>query len=349
MGQLILHIGTHKTATTSIQKFLRHHEKALARRGVFYPDYNLIGEKRHYAHFGVVNALFGDHERLTADDARHFFRAVVERVPDHDITVLSAESLYRHGWPKRTRDRSLYWATRRDYIASLRDLLGEARVVVVFRRQADYAQSLFQELVKVTSYSRSFERFLGEYWPHFRFLQQAEAWDAVFPGLRAMTFHKLTQAGDPVSEFCRLLGLPIEGLEPAERHNERMPHDLVALKRLANGAGADKKDVQAMIQDLANRVPAEVMEAAEPRSFFANEAAREAFQEQHAADNDGLRRFLLHDLAPDEPVFPAAFAPARGYGDLPSAALMRHVLGMALASPAPGRIGRPAIPVFGWR
>ena len=113
------------------------------------------------------------------------------------------------------------------YIARIRDLFGEAQVVVVFRRQADYAQSLYQEHVKVTRYRGNFREFLNDFWYHFVFAEQARAWNAAFPGLQAMLFDRLTATGDPTAEFCRLLGLPVEGLGPVPRANEGLPVDLV--------------------------------------------------------------------------------------------------------------------------
>jgi len=83
MSRLIVHIGTHKTATTSLQRHLARNLEALAARDIWYPDYGLIGRGSHYAPLGIVNALAGQHETFGIADAWAFFRAVTARVQDH--------------------------------------------------------------------------------------------------------------------------------------------------------------------------------------------------------------------------------------------------------------------------
>ena len=46
MRRLVLHIGTHKTGTTSIQKALARNRDVLAARGVLYP-LDVLGSSRH--------------------------------------------------------------------------------------------------------------------------------------------------------------------------------------------------------------------------------------------------------------------------------------------------------------
>ncbi|MEB3421091.1 hypothetical protein ACFSDD_23625 [Salipiger marinus] len=338
MPRLILHIGTHKTATTSIQRFFKHHQASLADRGVFYPDYSLIGRKPHYAHLGMVNALSGRHKNYSAELAESFFRKVLERVPDHETTILSAEPFYRHVLndpeeePLYTPEE--YWPLRESYIARIRDLFGEAQVVVVFRRQADYAQSLYQEHVKVTRYRGNFREFLNDFWYHFVFAEQARAWNAAFPGLQAMLFDRLTATGDPTAEFCRLLGLPVEGLGPVPRANEGLPVDLVVLKRMLHRGRDDKDTLRDKLEALAERLPPEVVEGFRARSFFNGAGEMKTFQTGFAAQNETLRPFLLHDDLPAEgPVFPAEFRKGLNFGDRLKPPLLRALLDLSLQAP----------------
>lgn len=343
MPRLILHIGTHKTATTSIQHFFSDHHKVLASRGLFYPGYDLIGKKPHYAHLGMVNALVGQHKSYTPAEARAFFTAVRDRMADHDITLISAEPLYRHVMSDTPssgaeRDPEAYWPARMRFIEHIHDLLGPAEVVVVFRRQADYAQSLYQEHIKVTQYDRPFAEFLRDFWFHFAFAEQARAWDSVFPGLRALRFDKMVASGDAVGEFCRLLDLPVAGLPEAARHNEAMPADLVILKRIMQGASSRDEAARriAQIEPLLNP---EMLKNLEPRSFFASPEDREAYQRGFDDSNAELRRhFVAEHAAGDDPVFPASFRPGGHFGDSPHPRVMAAVLRLA------GEGGRPEAP-----
>lgn len=351
MARLILHIGTHKTATTSIQRFFAQNRATLATRGVFYPGYDLIGKKPHYAHLGMVNALSGTHKSYSAEDARRFFAKVRERMDDYDTTVISAEPFYRHilgDAPGSAPDA--YWPARAGYIEQIHDLLGDAQIAVVFRRQADYAQSLYQEHIKVTRYSKPFRDFLSDFWFHFAFLDQARAWNRVFPGLRAMSFEKLVASGDPVQEFARLLDLPCEDLPPAERHNEAMPVDMVIFKRLlqqANAAAANAdSDSRARVEALTETLGPALFDALEPRSFFRSYSARNQFQASFDADNEALKVFLVHPYAAGEPTFPKAFKTGNQFGDTLHARVAQAVLDRALAAPSP-TISAAAIPVSG--
>lgn len=334
MSRLILHIGTHKTATTTIQRFFSNNRTALAKRGVFYPDYALVNKAPHYAHLGMVNALSGQHKSYSRDLAERFFAKVRARMVDFDTTIVSAEPFYRHFEyaPECNHNRApeAYWLQRDAYISRMRELFGPAEVVVVFRRQADYAQSLYQEHVKVTRYLGNFQKFLGEFWFHFKFLQQARAWDAAFPGLKAIGFDALTGTEDVTGEFCRLLGIPAEGLAPSPPANTGLPVDLVVLKRQLHRTGDSKDDLRVRIEALASHLPQEVTDNFPNRSFFASSADMQAFQDSFAEDNDGLRKYLLNPVAPGHPVFPPGFRKGLNYGDRIKPQVLKAMLEMSL-------------------
>lgn len=318
MSRLVLHIGTHKTATTSIQRFFHQNRAALAERGVWYPDYSLIGRKPHYAHLGMVNGLSGRHDNFTRDEARAFFAAVRERVADHDLTVISGEPFYRHVAipPDATmpKDPEAYWTARRDYVTQLRELFGEAEIVVVFRRQADYAQSLYQEQVKVTRYRWGFKAFLREFWFHFRFLEQVRAWEAGFGAPRVLGFERLRETGDIPGAFAAALGIDAAGLDRPGRQNEGLLTDLVVLKRMLHATGLEREEVRARIEALQEAIDTETRAVLARRSFFDGPNTRRDFQKGFEADNARLAAYAP-DLAEGEALFPGALPGKRLYGD----------------------------------
>ncbi len=338
MGRLILHIGTHKTATTTIQNFLHHHRDTLAERGVFYPDYSLVRKKSHYAHLGMVNALSGRHRNYGPELAERFFAKVRERIADYDTTIISAEPFYRHVDNAPGDDPYYapkdYWPLRNAYIERIREIFGDAEVVVVFRRQADYAQSLYQEHVKVTRYRGNFSLFLKDFWFHFVFGQQVAAWNRVFPTTRAMSFDKLIASGDVVGEFCRLLNLPVSGLDALPRANEGMATDLVVLKRMLHRTSTDKDTLRAQMEALSDKLPAAVHDLSKSRSFFASGAAMKAFQAEFADENEKLRPFMMHDLAPDAPIFNTGFRKGLLFGDRLNSDFLHAVMMLALGQSA---------------
>ena len=336
MPRLILHIGTHKTATTSIQRFLRQHHTALAERGVFYPDYSLVNRKPHYAHLGMVNALSGRHQNYSRELAETFFAKVRERMVDYDTTIISGEPFYRHVENAPEDDAYYepehYWPLRNAYIERVRDVFGEAEVVVVFRRQAEYAQSLYQEHVKVTRYRGNFQQFLKEFWYHFVFAEQAAAWNSVFPGLKAMSFDMLNATGDAVGEFCRLLELPIDNLDRLPRANEGLPVDMVVLNRMLHRSSEGRESLRTKLDLLIEKLPEELKKSFSNRSFFKSEQDLLSYQKKFDAQNEELRPFLRHKLAADEAFFRTGCKPDLAYGDRIKPQVLQAMLNLSVES-----------------
>ncbi|PWJ12907.1 hypothetical protein [Jannaschia seohaensis] len=310
MSRLVLHIGTHKTATTSVQKFLRRNDAALSKRGLWYPDYRLIGRSSHYAHLGVVNALSGRDRKTTPEDARRFFETVREKAATRPLTVISAESFWRHvDLPPEAEtpvEPGAYWAARRSYIAKLRDLVGPARIVVTLRRQDQYAASLYQEHVKATRYAGDFAAFRAEHWWHFDYLAQIRAWAEVFPDPLVLRFEDLRAGGDVAGAFCAALGVDAGGLERPERMNEALLPDLVVVKRGLATVDVSRGTLRDRIEALEAAVEPEVRAVLARRSLWASASEADAFREGFAADNATLSsEFLdgapLFDAAPADP------------------------------------------------
>lgn len=133
MAEIILHAGTHKTATTTIQETLAAHRERLARAGLVYPA---IGRA---AGHHLLAAEWLDHLAPYGDGtapAAHW-AALAERHATGAATVLlSSEEFSRRGpqaVPVAALCRRLAPFPRR-------------RVVVVLRNQLAYIQSLYLEM-----------------------------------------------------------------------------------------------------------------------------------------------------------------------------------------------------------
>ncbi|WP_018302590.1 hypothetical protein [Wenxinia marina] len=343
MSRLVLHIGTHKTATTSIQRFLRRNAETLAGRGVWYPGYDLVGAPNHYAHLEIANALSG-RSASDPDQARAFLAAVRAGMADHDVTILSAESFYRHVVLPRNGKMpegvEAYWDARRCYIAQVHDLIGPAEITVVFRRQDDYAQSLYQEHVKVTRIRRGFKTFLKDYWYHFAFLDQVRAWEEVFGPVRVLGFERLRETGDVIGSFCAALGIAADDLPRPAVQNESLPLDLVVMKRLLHGFVPDPEDededpLRRHVLEIARRFGPEDRAALLRRSLFESAARQAEFLDGFMADNRVLGG-LAANCPPDAPLFPPDDGPGGIlYGDKLQPPFLDALGRLAAAAPLP--------------
>jgi hypothetical protein len=153
---LVLHIGSGKTGTTSVQRFLRCNRKSLGALGVFFPQTPGLG--RHVA-LGLLARPDAELNRMIAwrrlghpspaefrNDFRHrLFREIagsgLSRV------LFSDESLYG------SSDETL-----RRLRAFTDEIAGSVRLVVYLRRQDDHLASRYQQVVKTGEIRRLADR-----------------------------------------------------------------------------------------------------------------------------------------------------------------------------------------------
>tara|TARA_R110001583_G_scaffold189565_1_gene353033 strand:+ start:273890 stop:274915 length:1026 start_codon:yes stop_codon:yes gene_type:complete len=306
MGRIILHIGTHKTGTTSLQKGLSRNREQLEARGIYYPDYDLIGAKSHYAHIGIVNAFSKAHPDLSREQAETFFAEVHRRSADYDLTILSAEPFFRHvgfganGQPRKVpRNGEAYWVARNDYIRDVRDQFvgADVEIVMAVRRQVDYGMSLYQEHVKTSRYSGDFSTFRETFWPRFDYLRQARAWREAFGAFRLLRFEDLVRQKDVLAAFGRAIDANLDDLLPAPFTNAALPPDLVVWKRMMHMAQTSERTLRKQVDTLLSGPLAPLFAALPKRSLYTSFEDMRAFHRQFEDANELLKReFMPPDL-----------------------------------------------------
>lgn len=332
--RLLFHIGTHKTATTSIQHYLHQNSALMASRGILYPSYDLIGAKPHYAHLGMSNALVGEHHRYDRAQAELFFRTVAERSKDYDLTILSAEPAYRQtavdDFPGDHSEET-YWTRRMAYIQRLADLMPDAEIVIVFRRQAEYAQSLYQETVKKQTYGKGFRAFLKSQAANLDYISQTKAWAKAFPSLQVMTFEELVRTGEVEKAFCEGLGISTEGFSEPERQNEGMHGQLVLLKRLINSFAKSNDDALARTERIATMLGPDRLKAIGKCSFFGSIEAEASFQAKFQSDNQMLADFCSDADFASRTICQTDMRPKDVFGEKPDPRILRPLLAQLTA------------------
>jgi hypothetical protein len=136
-SRVFLHIGTHKTATSSVQATLFHNRKALARHGVIYPNLK-IGP----AHHGLISHR-NSSPGISApkDGAAAMWKTLVK---DHaragQTLLLSSEEFSR---PPPT--------SRIDYeeIRSWLDEFDEVQILCCLRDQTSFLQSIYLQVARM--------------------------------------------------------------------------------------------------------------------------------------------------------------------------------------------------------
>lgn len=144
-----IHVGIHKTATTTIQRFLTSNAEHLARLALYVPrtgridplsgNHNLAWELNNDPRFNKAYGSFDDLKKELQD------------VRTHDV-VLSSED-FEHIYYQDSKKKFLF-----DFFTSLGF---DIQIVVFLRNQVDYANSLFSTLL-LFGLNSSFEQYLAE-------------------------------------------------------------------------------------------------------------------------------------------------------------------------------------------
>jgi hypothetical protein len=215
-----IHIGPHKTGTSSIQWFLQENRAELLKYGYFVPE----TATRHGAHHPIARMLCGqelpDHQRSVA---AKFTRGLIE-TPCEAI-VISSEALERL---LRNRDYAKVFFTR------IRELNLEPKLVVFPRNQSQRVNSSYSSGIKTFRLSGSFETFVQGVTQGFvfRYSPLIELADAYNAELIARPFTGETIGRGVVPEFLLAIGVNSSQFRNAKiRRNEAAGPFTVSLAR----------------------------------------------------------------------------------------------------------------------
>jgi hypothetical protein len=215
----VMHIGTHKTGTTSLQTMIACNETYFADQGLFYPTvgrpvdghHNLAWELNGDERYDPTVGSFAD---LTNELRQADPRAVLLSSEDFEYLHLRPESL-------------------RNFRRRLSRLGYKTHVVVVLRQPSDYLESLYFEL-REHGLEEEFDGFLARAlaeggvvfrgWDfRVNYKQLVQSFAAVF-GRRAVHVLRYDPIDSvaPLLEACgRLLSLPLSPIAGWERFNRR--------------------------------------------------------------------------------------------------------------------------------
>jgi hypothetical protein len=208
----IVHAGSHKTGTTSLQHELTARRTELAVAGFSYPAL----DRKTRNHNALAHRL-----ATCSDDELPAWRRKLSAVPARLGTrrdgatalLLSAEEFStRIGNldPWAGFDDGAYWEHRRQYLARLRDVLPEGARVEVFlclRDHESYAHALYATKMLSGKFGGSFGDFVRRCAPIFDYRRQVEVLAEVLGPVRLQSFDALR--GDLVNRSFALLGLPL--------------------------------------------------------------------------------------------------------------------------------------------
>jgi hypothetical protein len=234
--RVIIHVGTGKTGTTSLQNFLANNEDRLAARSHRYAQSYCVGENHHQLCAGYlrryadISLLNRGYELLTDELLSH----------KHHF-VISSENFLSN--------------TAEDF-GTMRRLLephGEIHAVLYFRRQDTYVEAWFNQVVKSGRYGTNLNRLYRQLkWKRLLDYQH------VAGRLKALC-HKSNihvrsydysnkLAGGVVSDFLSCIGIPsaqqqaLEGAQTA-LNSSLSAVSILLLQLISSRLGKDQADV----------------------------------------------------------------------------------------------------------
>ena len=287
--RLILHAGTPKTGTSSLQRYLGAHRRELADAGWWYPEPSDTPEPKHQA----LNSLL---RRGDADALVRYVEAALLDMPDTAHTVMfTTEGIFNHWWD--------YGAEAKGLLRTLAALF-DFELCVWFRPPEDFAAALYAQYLRnprraaesmgnVYGRDIDFAAAMADPWfrGHLDYLGFYHEACALFGRTRVKPF---AFEGDTVRTF--LLHYGLDGTpEATPRRNQSFRRLGVDLMRIANRLALDD-ETQARVADLVRDIDTAAAGRTEP---FALDADERTMVRQYAALGwQTLQDALLRQDAP---------------------------------------------------
>jgi hypothetical protein len=208
---LFIHIGTHKTGTSAIQRFFMSNRNALRSRGVHYVETGL--RESDFAHYDLARSV----SQGPSSDLWTKLREEVCAVPDV-IHVISCEAFWK-GDPRAVRQCC--------------EGIGPIKILAYLRRQDNFFESLYKHHIKLGG-SMSFDEFVGKRRKAGDYLAVLEKWDKSFGHDRLVVRNYDTAEGsiNIVDDVVRTLGLqPDSSLIRPPRTNSSPRAELLPVLR----------------------------------------------------------------------------------------------------------------------
>lgn len=213
MARIILHVGTHKTGTTGLQRSLFEQRDHLEESGISYDPWPGVLWSLKYAHHGLVHRLArfdAEDQKVLADYRLRLEQALAK---GQDV-IISAEPFYRQvvvGVPKDAEaDRVRFLDRVVEYFEGL-----PVVVSICFRRPDRMAESLFKEQAVSTSNRVDFVPWLDKLSPRFDYSARLAEFEQRFDSVKVWCFEDALSKG-LISTFLQTHGLQVSNLENAK-------------------------------------------------------------------------------------------------------------------------------------
>ncbi|MFT5865339.1 MAG: hypothetical protein ACI82I_001072 [Gammaproteobacteria bacterium] len=267
MRELFVHIGAHKTGTTSLQSCFEDQAKTLRKLGVFYPKTNWYHHSQHrlaFAMKGQKDPTAGDLPDLATEVAA-LNHAIASS--DCDKVIISSEE---------------FFSCSAETITDFKDLLDvdAVRIIASLRRPDTLLVSMYNQKIKHPG--NNFAPGILPFVQDPRILDRdmdfkacMDPWMETFGSDNTTVL--LYEDGGTITQMLKVLGLPEDALRLPARLNESLPGVVIEMMRIAKFMHMDVEQQKKLYQ-LASREM-----AGRPAYFLADEHRRNIIRELQPA------------------------------------------------------------------
>ncbi|CAA6813042.1 MAG: Unknown protein [uncultured Thiotrichaceae bacterium] len=236
--KLIIHAGTPKTGTTSLQTYLDKKQRKLRRKGILYPhNIKNIDNPTAPKHQWFEKNLVTTHLENFLEN----FKNIISQVKDDTHTIiLSSEGIYNYWWDFPDESKAI--------LSTLNELF-KVEIWVWFREPLAFIESFYKQCLRNPRvennpcYGRdlSFADMLAIEWfsQHLDYQGFVTECQALFGENNVSVFK---YEGDVVQEVIQKLGLATPHDNPTPRQNQSLNSASIALLRTINQFDVTAKD-----------------------------------------------------------------------------------------------------------
>jgi len=244
--KLIIHAGTPKTGTTSLQTYLDKKQRKLRGKGILYP-HNIKNIQNPTApkHQWFEKNLVTTHLENFVENFKNIVAQVKE---DTHTIILSSEGIYNYWWdfPEESKD-----------LLRVLSKLFDVEIWVWFREPLQFIESYYKQCIRNPQLENnpcygkdlSFAEMLEIDWfaRHLDYQGFVDECQMIFGNNNVSAFK---YEGDVVQEVIRKLGLATPSDNPTPRQNQSLNNASVALLRTINRYDIKAKDKELLIPHL---------------------------------------------------------------------------------------------------
>ncbi len=257
---IILHIGQHKTGSTTLQNALYRQKNDLLQKGYVY---NVI--EPWLKHTQLCN-LFKEDPALAIknlhQDIKKYEKTAHTYIISDEVFYVQPHNHCNGSWEYLKKiNQKQYIEEKKNYIHTVFEACrgSKVKIVLYLRRQDLFADSLYKQLIRGNYFADRFE-FLAHIEYFMDYFLQCSLWEETFGAenifVRTYDKSQLVEQ-DIISDFQEVTGVPVFK-NPEENKNISLKRDIAELKKIYNAytdGSLDNKEILAILNLLSRSFP----------------------------------------------------------------------------------------------